>query len=76
MNFFKRIKFLKEDTNIYFKQIPLFGKKRFCKNHTYFFLKNVIFFQLSFAAFEQPYPAASCFSVLIIAIQEVLFFHV
>ena len=48
-------------------------KKRSCKNHTYFFLKYVIFFQLSFAAFEQPYPPVSCFSVLIIAHQEVLF---
>ena len=76
VNFFlTELDFLKGAANIYFKQIALFGKKRFCKNHTYFFLKNVIFFQLSFAAFEQPYPAASCFSVLIIAIQEVLFFH-
>ena len=30
---------LKGDTNIYFKQITFFEKQRFCKNHTYFFLK-------------------------------------
>ena len=42
------------DTNIYFKQITFFeNKKRFWKNHTYFFLKNIYFFQLSFATFEQ-----------------------
>ena len=50
---------MKGDTNIYFKQITFFEKKRFCKNHTYFFLKNIIFFQLSFATFEQPYPVAA-----------------
>ena len=51
--FLTELNFLKGDTNIYFKQIPLFEKKkRFCKNHTYFFLKNIIFFQLSFATFE------------------------
>ena len=41
--------FLKGDTNIYFKQITFFEKKkkRFCKNHTYLFLKNIyIFFDL------------------------------
>ena len=46
---------MKEDINIYFKQIPLFEKK----SHTYFFLKKIYFFQLSFAAFEQPYPVAA-----------------
>ena len=53
---FNRIKFLKGDKNIYFKQITFFEKiEIFCKNHTYFFLKNIIFFlQLSFATFEQP----------------------
>ena len=63
MNFFTKwiflteLNFLKGDTNIYFKQITFFEKKkkRFCKNHKYFFLKNIIFFQLSFAKFEQPY---------------------
>ena len=45
---------MKVDTNIYFKQITFFeNKKRFWKNHTYFFLKNIYFFQLSFATFEQ-----------------------
>ena len=62
MNFFAEriflteLNFLKGDTNIYFKQITFFEKKRVCKNHTYFFLKNIYFFQLSFATFEQPYP--------------------
>ena len=59
--------FLKGDTNIYFKQIIFFGKKRFCKNHTYFFLKNIFLFKLSFAmellhgfaTFEQPYQRCS-----------------
>ena len=47
MNYFNRViffltelNFFKGDTNIYFKQIK---KKRFCKNHTYFFLKNIVF---------------------------------
>ena len=63
-DFFNRIfnrinKFWKGDTNIYFKQITFFEKrKRFCKNHTYFFLKNIFLFQLSFATFEQPYQTA------------------
>ena len=48
------LNFLKGDTNNYFKQITFFEKKRFSKIHTYFFLKNIIFFQLSFATFEQP----------------------
>ena len=50
--FLTELNFLKGDTNIYFKQIPLFEKKRFYKNHI-FFLK-IFFFQLSFATFEQP----------------------
>ena len=54
MIFLTESNFLKGDTNIYFKQIIFFGKKRFCKNHTYFFLKNIFLFQLSFATFEQP----------------------
>ena len=41
--------------------------KRFCKNHTYFFLKNIFLFKLSFAmellhgfaTFEQPYQRCS-----------------
>ena len=46
-NFFlTKLNFLKGDTNTYLKQIPLFEKKRFCKNHTYFFLENIIFFNL------------------------------
>ena len=49
------LNFLKGDTNLYFKQITFSEKKRFCKNDTYFFLKNKYFFQLSFATFEQPY---------------------
>ena len=36
------------------KQITFLKKKRYCKNHTYFLLKNMIFFQISFATFEQP----------------------
>ena len=55
--FLTELNFLKGDTNIYFKQIIFYEKKkkkRFCKNHTYFFLKNIIFCQLSFATFEQP----------------------
>ena len=65
MNFFTHwfflteLNFLKGDTNIYFKQITVFEIKRFCKNHTYFFLKNIIFLQLSFATFEQPYTVKS-----------------
>ena len=35
--FFNKIKFFESDVNIYGKQITLFEKKRFCKNHTYFF---------------------------------------
>ena len=46
--------FLKGHTNIYFKQITFFEKKRFCKCHVYFFLKNIFFLQLSFATIEQP----------------------
>ena len=53
--FLTELNFLKGDTNIYFKQITFFEKKRFCKNHTHFFLKNNFFFQFSFAAFERPY---------------------
>ena len=37
------LNFLKGQTNIYFKQITFFEKKRFCKSHTYFFLKNIFF---------------------------------
>ena len=63
MNFFTQflteLSFLKGDTNIYFKQITLFEKKRFCKNHTYFFLENIFIFQLSFATFEQTYSYAN-----------------
>ena len=50
MNFFTKwiflteLNLLKVDTNIYFKKITFFEKKRFCKNHKYFFLKNMIFF--------------------------------
>ena len=55
--FLTELNFLKGDTNIYFKQITFFKKKkkkkRFCKNHKYLFLKIYIFFQLSFATFEQ-----------------------
>ena len=58
MIFLTESNFLKGDTNIYFKQIIFFEKKRFCKNHTYFFLKNIFLFQLSFATFEQPYQTA------------------
>ena len=53
--FLTELHFLKGDTNILNKYLYLKIKKRFCKNHTYFFLKNIIFFQLSFATFEQPY---------------------
>ena len=58
MIFLTESNFLKGDTNIYFKQIIFFEKKRFCKNHTYSFLKNIFLFQLSFATFEQPYQTA------------------
>ena len=52
--FLTELNFLKGDTNICFEQITFFGKKkRFCKNHPYLFLKNIIFFQPSFAKFEQ-----------------------
>ena len=64
MSFFKEsiflteLNFLKGDTNSYFKQITFFEKKkRFCKNHTYFFLKNIIFLQQPYIfkpTFEQP----------------------
>ena len=54
MIFLTESNFLKGDTNIYFKEIIFFEKKRFCKNHTYSFLKNIFLFQLSFATFEQP----------------------
>ena len=37
---------MQRDTNICFKQITFFEKKRFFKNHTYFFLKNIFFFNL------------------------------
>ena len=53
MNFFTQefflteLNFLKGDTSIYFTQITFFEKKkRFFENHTYFFLKNIIFFNL------------------------------
>ena len=59
-NFFKseffltELNFLKGDTNIYFKQITFFEKKKdFAKIIHIFFLK-IYFFQLSFATFEQP----------------------
>ena len=38
--FLTELHFFKGDTNIYFKQITFFEKKRFFENHTYFFLKN------------------------------------
>ena len=44
MNFFTEevflteLNFFKADTNIYFKQITLFAKKRLFDNHTHFFL--------------------------------------
>ena len=45
--FLTELNFFKGDTNIYFKQISFFEKKkRFFENHTYFFLKNIIFFNL------------------------------
>ena len=52
MNFFtesiflNRIKFFEIFTNIYFKQITFFLKKKICKNHTYFWVKNIFFFNL------------------------------
>ena len=52
--FLTELNFLKGNTNIYFKQITFSEKtKRFCKNDTYFYLKNIYFFQLNFATFEQ-----------------------
>ena len=61
MNFFTEeiflteLNFLKGDTNIYFKQITFFEKKKkdFAKIIHIFFLK-IYFFQLSFATLEQP----------------------
>ena len=60
MNFFTEgiflteLNILKGDRNIYFKSVTFYEKKkRFLENHTYFF-KKYIFFQLSFATFEQP----------------------
>ena len=48
------LNFLKGDRSIYSKQITFFEKqKRFCKNHTHFFINNLFSFQLSFATFEQ-----------------------
>ena len=45
--FLTELNFLKGDTNINFKQITFFEiKKGFCKNHTYFFIKNMFYFSL------------------------------
>ena len=62
MNFFTEgiflteLNFLKGDANIYFKWMTFFEKKKkILEIHTYFLLKkNIFFFQLSFATFEQP----------------------
>ena len=62
--FLTELNFLKRDTNIYFKQITFFffyKKKRFCKNHTYLFLKNVFFLNLLLifnSTFEQPHTCS------------------
>ena len=57
MNIF-RVNFFEQNL---FEYITLFEKKdfyrekqNFCKNHTYFFLKNIYIFSNSFATFEQP----------------------
>ena len=55
--FFKRIKFFERGYKHLFQinnVISKKKKKRFCKNHKYFFVKNDCFSN-SFATFEQPW---------------------
>ena len=50
--FLTELNFLKGDANIYFKLITFFEKKEDFRKSYIFFLKNIYFFQLSFAKFE------------------------
>ena len=56
--FLRELNFLKRDTNIYFKQITFFEKKKILWKSYIFFLRK-FFFQISFATFEQTYRRCS-----------------